>query len=302
MGIMALNPILLYVVTVLIWGTTWFAIKLQVGHAPAEISIIYRGVLASLLLLGWCRIKGLSLRFSRKDHLLIGLLGLSLFSLHYLFIFNAAQYIVSGVIAIIFSGVSFFSIVNNYIFARVKPTVSVVLGAVTGVVGLGVFFWHEIASSASQEATLKGLMLAGIATLIFSFGGSITKRNHEAGLQIVPTMALGMVYGTGAMLVYSLTQQSRFVLPDSPVYWGALLYLVIPGSIIAFLCYLQLIKTIGSERAGYATVLAPMIALFVSWVFEGYVWSLKDLIGICLVIAGNILVMQNRPPKRVTVV
>jgi len=76
--------IILYSITVLVWGTTWYAIKLQVGHAPNEISILYRSFLAAVCLILWCGIRNLPLRFSLRDHGLFCLLGLSMFSLHYL--------------------------------------------------------------------------------------------------------------------------------------------------------------------------------------------------------------------------
>ncbi|MDZ4322604.1 MAG: DMT family transporter, partial [Alphaproteobacteria bacterium] len=271
-----MNNALLYVLTVLVWGTTWFAIKLQVGHAPDEISILYRAALAALLLLAWCKIKNFSLSFKIRDHVFLCALGLSMFSLHSLFVYSATNYIVSGVIAVVFSSVSFLSIVNNYIFFRTKPTFNVSLGAFIGIIGLCVFFWDEIARSSLQNNALKGLGLAAIGTLIFSLGGSISRRNHHAGLELIPSMTMGMVYGTLAMLIYTLSQSSQFVLPKSAIYWGSLLYLVIPGSIVAFLCYLKLIKNIGPELASYTSVLFPVVALMVSSALEGYTWSATD--------------------------
>jgi len=111
-----MNNVILYIVTVLIWGTTWIAIKSQVGHAPDEISILYRAALAAVCLYFICKMKGYSLKFNVKDHVYLFLLGATMFSMHYLFVFNATNYLISGVIAVVFSGVSFFSILNNYIF------------------------------------------------------------------------------------------------------------------------------------------------------------------------------------------
>lgn len=294
-----MNNAILYVITVLIWGTTWFAIKLQIGHAPNEISILYRAFLAAVCLLVWCKIKGFSLNFKIKDHVFLCLLGLSMFSLHYLFVYNATKYIVSGVIAVVFSGVSFLSILNNFIFFRTKPSLNIILGVFMGVSGLCIFFWHEVTQVTLQNTALKGFILAGIGTLIFSLGSSISKRNHNHGLDIIPSMAIGMVYGTLAMLIYTMTQSNEFVLPNSFVYWASLLYLVIPGSIIAFLCYLQLIKNIGPELASYTTVLFPVMALIVSWALEGYEWSTTDLLGLSFVLFGNILVMTKKPLRRI---
>src|SRR3990167_3923333 len=197
-----MNNILLYVFTVLVWGTTWFAIKLQLGHAPDEISILYRAALAALFLLAWCKINKFSLRFRVSDHVFLCGLGLSMCSLHYLFVYHATDYIVSGIIAVVFSGISFLSILNNWVFFRTKPGFNVCLGALIGVSGLCVFFWNELSQATLQDNTLKGLGLAAIGTVIFSLGGSISKRNHAQGLDIIPSLAIAMVYGTFAILIY----------------------------------------------------------------------------------------------------
>ena len=222
-----------------------------------------------------------------------------MFSMHYLFVYNATNYIVSGVIAVVFSGVSFLSILNNFIFFRTKPSFNVSLGALIGMSGLCVFFSDEITQVTLRDNTLKGLGLAVIGTLIFSLGSSISRRNHGEGLSIIPSMTIGTVYGTLAMLVYTIARASHFVLPTSITYWASLLYLVILGSIVAFLCYLKLIKNIGPELAGYTTVLFPVVALAVSWALEGYSWSISDLLGLVLVIFGNVLVMRKQPLKNI---
>ncbi len=290
-----MNNAILYIINVLIWGTTCFAIKLQVGHAPHEISIFYRAALASLCLLAWCKIKGLSIRFKFKDHLFLCGLGLSMFSLHYLFIFNAAHYLVSGVIAVVFSSVSFFSIANNYLFFRIKPSLNISLGALISIAGLCVFFWHDLDQIDVQGVFLKGLIFASIGTLIFSLGSSISKRNSNQGLELIPSMAVGMVYGTIAIFIYTLTRSTQFVFPKSIVYCASLLYLALPGSIVSFICYLKLIKNIGPDLAGYTAVISPIVALIVSSAFEGYDWSFTHVIGIVCVVIGNVLVMSKKP-------
>lgn len=289
-----MNNMFLYLLTVLIWGTTWFAIKLQTGYAPNEVSIFYRALLAAICLLTWCKINKLSLHFKLRVHLFLCGLGLAMFSLHFIFMYSATQHIVSGVNAVIFASLSFLNILNNYIFFRVKLSFNVSVGALMGIGGLCIFFWDQISHISQEGNFLKGLMLAGIGTLIFSLGSSITKRNHNEGLKIIPAMAVGMVYGTLAIFIYTLIQSSPFVLPASLTYWTSLLYLVIPGSIVAFLCYLKLIKNIGPELAGYTTILAPIVALSVSSMLEGYNWSSMHVLGLVFVILGNILVLRKK--------
>jgi drug/metabolite transporter (DMT)-like permease len=290
-----MNNAILYILTVLIWGTAWYAIKLQVGYAPPELSILYRATLAAICLTIWCKIKGFNLRFSAKDHLFLCMLGMSMFSLHYLFGYNATRYTVSGTLAVVFSATSFLSILYNYLFFKIKPSLNIVLGALIGISGLCIFFWHELKQVSLQDSTVKGLMLAGTSAVIFSLGGSISKRNHKHGIPIIPAMTIGMWYAILVLLIYNFSHlHHHFFFPKSLIYWGSLMYLVIPGSIISFLCYLQLIKNIGQELAGYMSVLSPIVALFVSAGFEGYTWSIVHLIGLSLVVVGNILVISKR--------
>lgn len=289
-----MNNLILYIITVLIWGTTWFAIKLQGNYAPAEISIFYRAAFATIFLLIWCKINKLSLKFSLINHAFLCGLGLSMFSLHYFFIYNATNYLVSGVVAVIFSGVSFLTILNNFIFFKIKPSLNVVLGALLGIMGLCVFFWSEIAKMSLEANTIKGLQISAIGTLIFSLGGSISKRNNSNNLKILPSITMGMLYGSIAILVFIAAKSTQFAFPTSVLYWTSIFYLVIFGSIVGFFCYLKLIKNIGAELAGYTTILFPIVALIISSVFEGYCWSLYNFIGLILVALGNIIAIRKK--------
>lgn len=77
-------------------------------------------------------------------------------------------------------------------------------------------------------------------------------------------------------------------------YIWSLFYLAILGSAVAFGCYLTLMKNIGADKAAYATVLFPIVALIISTLFEGYVWTPEAFIGMGLVVAGNVIAMTNR--------
>lgn len=289
-----MTNLFLYLGTVLIWGTTWYAIKRQLGYAPYELSIFYRTILVSLGLFSWCKIKKISLHFKLKDHLSLALLGLSMFSVHSLFVYGAAHYIVSGLIAVIFSAVSFLSVFHNYIFFKIKPTFNIILGVLLGVFGLFLFFYEELSHMTAEDHTLKGFLLAGIGAVIFSFGSCISKWNNQKGFKVIPAMTVGMMYGALAIFLYILTQPIHFIFPKSLEYWSSLLYLVLFGSIIGFLFYLNLIQNIGPEKAGYTTVLFPIVALVISSIFETYEWSWAHVSGLLCVILGNILVMTKR--------
>ncbi|MEK8061123.1 EamA family transporter, partial [Burkholderia contaminans] len=95
--------------------------------------------------------------------------------------------------------------------------------------------------------------------------------------------------GAAILTVGSVAAGMPFTLDTSPRYLGALVYLAVPGSVIGFTAYLTLVGRIGPERAAYCTVLFPIVALAVSTVFEGYQWSPLAVVGLLLVVAGNLV-------------
>ena len=98
-----MSDLFLYVVTVLIWGSTWFAITLQLGTVPPAVSVAWRFLLAAAILLGFSLLRGLPLRFSRREHLFMALQGLLLFCLNYVGFYISEQYLASGLVAVICS-------------------------------------------------------------------------------------------------------------------------------------------------------------------------------------------------------
>jgi drug/metabolite transporter (DMT)-like permease len=286
---------LLYIITVLVWGTTWFAIKLQVDQVPAELSILYRHALAGAFFVGWCYLKKIKLTiFTLKDHFFLAALGISMFSAHYIFVYAATNHIASGMIAVVFSTVSFFNILYGAIFFKSMPTLNVIIGVLLGILGITIFFSPVFMNNALQTAAIKGIALAGVGSLIFSIGSVITRRNQSRGLDTLPCMTMATLYGVLFILIYGLIQNVQFTIPSDFTYWSSLLYLSVFGTVIAFFCYLKLIRNIGAALAGYATVLYPVVALVISSVFEGYTWELSSFMGIALVLLGNVLVMWKK--------
>lgn len=140
--------------------------SLQVGLANPK-SLFSTGPLLLLFALLSGTHQGFDLHFKLRDHVFLCLLGLSMFSLHYLFVYHATSYIVSGTIAVVFSGVSFLSIVNNYVFLSCKTSLNITLGALIGVQVVYVSFLAQVTNVTLQGVTVKGLGLAATGTLIF---------------------------------------------------------------------------------------------------------------------------------------
>ena len=79
----------LYLATVLIWGSTWFAIEFQLGLVEPEASIVYRFLASAGILFIWCKFKDLKLSFNLKSHFRFALMGVLMFFLNYVFAYRA---------------------------------------------------------------------------------------------------------------------------------------------------------------------------------------------------------------------
>jgi drug/metabolite transporter (DMT)-like permease len=284
---------LLYLITALIWGSTWLAIKFQLGIVTPELSIAYRFALSASILLIFSLIRGLPLRFGWRTHGFFALQGILLFSLNYVMVYIAEGYLTSGLVAIIFSMIIILNVIFGAVFLNSPIRLSVVIGAVVGLFGLALVFWSELSSFDLSSERVLGVALAFIGAISASLGNIVSARNQRHGLPVVQTNAFGMAYGAIFVLVLALFRGAELVFDTSVEYVASLLYLAIFGSVIAFSTYLTLLGRIGPDRAAYVTVLFPIIALLLSTFFEGMTWSLPQLAGVVLVILGNAIVLTN---------
>lgn len=97
----------LIVLPTLIWGSTWFVIKFQIGQVDPMVSVFYRFALAGMIMLVYCWIKKKKLNFPIAIHGKLAIKGLLLFGVNYWLIYIAEQYLTSGLIAVIFSLIVF---------------------------------------------------------------------------------------------------------------------------------------------------------------------------------------------------
>ncbi|MGQ0384138.1 MAG: DMT family transporter [Gammaproteobacteria bacterium] len=288
---------LIYAIVVLIWGTTWYAIKFQLGVVEPEISLVYRFGLAAVIVFIYARATGRSLRLTARDHRFVAIQGLTLFCLNYWLTYLSTQYLTSGLVAVIFTAIIFLNLVNARIFfgTPVEPRVLVAAGA--GMLGVALLFLPELESAMGDRTVAKGALLALSGTWLASLGNMAATRNTKAGLSVVTANAYGLAYGTVGLAIIALLRGAPIAFEQTWSYVISLLYLSLAGTSLAFGLYLLLMKRIGPARAAYTSVLFPVVALAVSTAFEGYRWSLPAIIGLAVLIAGNALALGGRAEK-----
>ncbi|MCP1628087.1 drug/metabolite transporter (DMT)-like permease [Citrobacter amalonaticus] len=286
---------LLYCLVVVIWGTTWIAIYLQQGPVAAPVSIFWRFAVATALMMLMMWIRGKLRTLSLRDHLFCLLQGSCVFCFNFWCFYTAAAWINTGLESVIFSMAVLFNAVNSFFFFGQKPPLRFYCAAALGLTGIVTLFWQDLMSSGFSGSLLLGIALSALGTFGFSLGNMISLRHQKKGLEVMTTNSWAMLYGTLLIAMIALLRGDNFTPQWTFSYLGALLYLAIFGSVIAFGAYFTLVGRIGPSNAAYSTLLFPLVALSFSTVYEGYIWQMNAVVGLLLILSGN-LVMFARPP------
>ncbi|MDN5216208.1 EamA family transporter [Fulvivirgaceae bacterium BMA12] len=287
------NNFFLFIIPTAIWGSTWFIIKFQLSQTDPLLSVSYRFGIAGLILLVYCLVFKLELKFSRQSHLLMALQGFFLFGFNYLFVYMAEKSLTSGLVAAAFSILIFLNIFFAAIILKNKVKILTIIGAVLGVTGIVLIFREEFVNLDFSGDNFTGLLYCLLGIMLASLGNITSAYNQRKNLPIIQTNMYGMIYGALALLGIAIISGSSFIFDTSLPYVLSLLYLAIFGSVIAFGAYLKLIGNIGPDKAAYVILTAPIIALFISSYFEGFKWTPYSISGTLLIVTGSLLSLKK---------
>ena len=293
---MKLNTASLFAVPALIWGSTFFVIKFQLGIVDPTWSVSYRFMLAGILLLLFSKLKGLNLSFSFSQHKFIFLQGIFLFGINYWLVYIAEQVLISALAAVAFSIIIFLNILFGAVFLGKKTEPKVYVGAVMGFVGTFILFRTDLVRLDFEDLPHYHLAVCFLSVIVASLGNITSARNQANNLPVIQTNAFGMLYGGFSIGIIALLSGKPIAFDFSMAYMGSLAYLTVFGSILAFGAYLTLIGKIGPDKAAYVLIMIPIIAVSLSIVFEDYPFGGEVVAGIVLILAGNIVVLRKRKP------
>ncbi|MGL4636379.1 MAG: DMT family transporter [Beijerinckiaceae bacterium] len=291
----------LYATAVFCWGTSWIALRVQAVSVEPVIAVFWRFVFATILMFLWALLRKDNLRFDLKTHGFFVTLGMCLFSWNFLGTYYGSRAIPSGLVAVIFSLASVSNILLGAILLGQRITARLLGGAIIGITGVALMFSGELQKAASSDALMVGLAFCIFGTFCFSLGNIVSSRVSAKGINVISASAWGMVYGTVSTGIIALVLGQSFAVPLTPAFIGSLVWVVTSATIVAVAAYFTLVQSIGPARAGYATVMFPVVALLISTFAETWVpgagqnfqWSAAALLGMAMTIGGNLLVLRK---------
>jgi drug/metabolite transporter (DMT)-like permease len=283
----------LYTVCVLIWGTTWYAITLQLAATSPAVGVALRFSLAAALIFAWCATRGGGLRLPRAAHGWLALMGLLNFFASYLFVYYAEQRIVSGLVAVGYSAMPLVNMTLMRWFFGTALSGRIGLGGALGVTGIGLIFWPELARLSSGAPLAIGATLTACAVLTSGLANMVVARNQGAGIDGWAALGWSMAYGAlGTWCFIGLAGVPVQIAWSRP-FAASAFYLAAFGSVLAFGAYFALLRQVGPARSAYVGVMSTVVALLVSTALEGYDWRAATVIGIALAVAGNVLALHR---------
>jgi drug/metabolite transporter (DMT)-like permease len=287
----------LFGAAVLIWGTTWFAIKFQLDAVAPEFGVALRFLVASLLVLGWCAWRGLALRLGARSHAWLALQGACGFSLSYVLIYHAERLIVSGLVAVGYAAAPLINMLFARVFFSTPIAFRVAAGGALGLAGIVLVFWPNVESHVTGHATDPAVVLGAAFTMtavvLSCLANMITLRLHRAGVAGWPPIGVAMAYSAVGSFAITVALGRPLSIEWSAPFLLSLAYLAWVGSVLAFGAYFTLLARIGAARASYIGVMTPLVALLVSTLFERFDWKAATFLGVGLAVAGNLLALRQ---------
>ena len=294
---------LLFAIASLIWGSTFWAITLQLGQVPPAVSVAYRFSLAAATLFACCLVRGDRLRLPWRTQRLTMLQGFLTFALSYVCTYASEQYLVSALVAVLFALMVFWNPICNRIAFGTRISWRTWAAGVVALAGVGLLFYHSIATAWQEILAggnghfLLGLALALTATVASCAGNVMVLKVREQSSNLMLTMAWSMFWGSAMVTLWALLTGQPFMLPAAPRYWMGLLYLSLFGSVIAFNAYFTLINRIGSQKAVYIGVVTPVISVLLSIQLEHYRPGPSEWLGMILCLSSVAWALRAPTPK-----
>jgi drug/metabolite transporter (DMT)-like permease len=291
----------LYATAVFCWGTSWLALRIQAVSAAPETAVFWRFVLATAVMGCWVLLAGKPLRFDWRTHARFGLTGIGIFSTNFMLYYHGGRILTSGLLPVLFS----LAVVGNLVLGALvlgqKITARLVVAALIGISGIGLMFAAEFGKTAEDANLALGILLCTCGTMSFCIGNTASALSSRAGIDVISSTFWGMIYGTLWTGLVTVLRGESFAIPVTTGFLASMAWLVIVATIAAFWAYLTLTQRIGPARAGYATVMFPVVGLIVSTFLEtlvpgtqgNYQWTTFSVVGLALAIVGNVVILKR---------
>ncbi len=283
-----------YVVVALVWGSTYLAIRIGVQHLPPALFGGIRFLTAGTILLVLALALGRRLPTRPKDWATAAIVGVMLLGIGNGGVIWAEQWVESGTVAIlIVTGALMMALFDAIIpGSEARPNWRQFVALLIGFAGTVLLVGGNPA--ALGEAGWIGPLVVIVAAASWSLGSVYSKRNPaEASPQVFS--ALQMLFGGSVLAVVGLLSGEARELHFSLAGLGAVLYLIVMGSIVAYTSYVYLLRHAPPAFVGTTVYVNTVVAVLLGWVVLSEHVSLKTFVAMAVILGSVVWVRQATP-------
>jgi drug/metabolite transporter (DMT)-like permease len=276
----------------IIWGTTYLALRIAVLNFPPFLFTALRQLIAGALILGVTYAFSKNIVLNRKHIIRQSIAGFFMISLGNGLVAWAEMFIPSGIAAIICSLMPVLVILINIAIHREEKTNSlIVIGVALGFLGIILIFSEHIKEFSNAQYT-AGIFLTFLAVLAWA-GGSIwiKKKNNETNLFI--NAGLQMFFGGVWLFPLSFLFDDFSMISFTPEAIYPFIYLVIFGSIIAYISYSYALRKLPMTIVSLYAYINPLVAVLLGWIVLQEKLNGKILIAFIITVSGIYLVNRG---------
>ena len=286
----AFNPLPLYIgLFCLLWSFAFVAGKIGVTDCPPLILLTARFSLAGILILGITALRGEAWSsLTWRDAAIFAILGVANNALYLGLGYTGLQTVSAGLGGLIVSANPVFTAVLAAAFLGEALTLRKVMGLLLGIAGVGFIVWHRMSVGTDDWhgilftlASLASIVAGTILFKVFAPKGSLWVGNG------VQNLAAGVV-----LLPFAFSFADVGDIVPSARLLGAFAFLVLGGSILAYLLWFHLLKVCGATAASAYHFLMPPLGMLFAWMVLGEHVEIRDLLGIVPVALGIYLVTR----------
>ena len=281
---MRVSVVIAYLACALIWGTTYFAIRICIaaGGYPTYLAAALRFVIAALILgafvaFGWARPAPRGVR-AYAWLMLAGLLNFGGYAL----VYTAEESIPGALGAVIYGTAPLMTAIVAALSGTERATRLAVVGALVSLAGIALISWDRLTVSSSQAA---GVVMVLLSVMLASSYNVVLKR-QAGGQHPMATNAVFLGTTALAMSVLALAVGKPMPWPPPVGPTVAVLYLAVIGSVVAFASYFYLLQRVRLMTSSTLVLLPPIVALVVDAIWEAQKIAPLTYVGAGVTLAG----------------
>ena len=265
------KPILAYLaltVVCIVWGTTYFAMRIGVATFPPFLFSGIRHTIAGSLMLVLLKCSDRLSTLTKSDIIRQTIPGILMVALGNGIIGWSEKYIPSGLAALIVSIMPVYIVAINYLSGadQKKPNIQIITGLLLGSLGILMMFKDNVKDLANPEYVL-GMLIAFGACLAWATG-TIYAKHKPSKANIITNAAVQLTMGGITLLIMgAFFEDFNSLNTVSAASIWSLIYLIFFGSIVAYSCFVYAIKKLPLELSSIYAYVNPFIALLLGFLF-----------------------------------